>query len=194
MGSPEETKKSIREEKARLRGALSETSIREKSREITRKLGSLAEFKACRDILFFLSLPSEVQTDEMIQLALGLGKNIYVPIVDRKRRRLEISAIPGLDIEFEKKQFGILEPGGSHLNIVSPEIIDFVVVPGLAFDLKGGRIGYGAGYYDKLLKEVSGHVVSVGVAYDFQVMDSIPQTEFDVPVNKILTEKNSIIC
>jgi 5-formyltetrahydrofolate cyclo-ligase len=77
---------------------------------------------------------------------------------------------------------------------VPPETLDFVLVPGLAFDRKGGRVGYGAGYYDWFLKEVEGHAVPVGVAYDFQVLDRVPQTQFDVPVQKILTEKNSIIC
>lgn len=179
---------------ALLRGALSEESIRVKSRDIGQKLLELAEFKACGNILFFLSLPSEVQTDEMIQKALDMGKKVYVPIVDQKRKRLNVSEIPGLDIEFEEKRFGIREPGLSHLKIVSPKVIDFVLFPGLAFDPKGGRIGYGAGYYDKFLKEVPGHAPRVGVAFDFQVLDSIPQTEFDVPVQKILTEKKSIIC
>jgi len=178
----------------RLREAESEESIQGKSREITRKLLKLAEFKACRNILFFLSLPGEVQTDEMIQKALDLGKKVYVPLVDAKRRRLKVSEISSLDIEFEEKRFGIREPGLSHIKVVSPEALDFVLVPGVAFDKKGGRIGYGAGYYDKFLKEVSGQAVPVGVAYDFQVLDSIPQTQFDVPVQMILTEKKSIIC
>ena len=177
-----------------MRGELSEQSIRKKSREITRNLAELAEFQGCRNILFFLSLPREVQTDEMIQMAIGMGKKVFVPIVDANHRRLNISEIPGLDIEFEEKRFGIREPGLSHLKIVSPRVLDFVLVPGLAFDRKGGRVGYGAGYYDKFLKEVLDHVVRVGVAFDFQVLDSIPQTEFDVPVQKILTEKKSIIC
>ena len=194
MGSLDETKKSIRKEMALLREALSEESIRENSREITRKLVGLAEFRASRNILFFLSLPSEVQTDEMIRQALNLGKKVHVPLVDAQRRRLNISEISGLDIEFEEKRFGILEPGRAHLKIVPPETLDFVLVPGLAFDLNGGRIGYGAGYYDRFLKEVEGHAVPVGVAYDFQVQASIPQTQFDVPVQKILTEENSIIC
>ena len=141
-----------------------------------------------------MSLPREVQTDEMIQKALDLGKKVFVPIVDMNHRRLDISEVPNLDIEFEEKRFGIREPGLSHLNICSPNILDLVLVPGLAFDRKGGRIGYGAGYYDKFLEEVLDHVVRVGVAFDFQVLDSIPQTAFDVPVQKILTEKNSIIC
>ena len=179
---------------ARLRGALSGESIGIKSRDIAQKLKDLAEFKACRNILFFLSLPDEVQTDGMIQKALDLGKKVYVPLVDAKSRRLNLSEIPGLDIEFEEKRFGIREPGLSHIKIVSPSALDFVLVPGVAFDRKGGRIGYGAGYYDRFLKEVSGHVTRVGVAFDFQVLDSIPQTEFDVPVQKILTEKQSIVC
>jgi 5-formyltetrahydrofolate cyclo-ligase len=194
LGSPEATKQSIRKEMARLRRALGAELIREKSREITRKLVDLAEFKACRNILFFLSLPSEVQTDAMIQTALDLGKKVHVPIVDARRRQLKVAEISGLDIEFEEKQFGIREPGSADSTIVSPEILDFVLVPGLAFDRKGGRIGYGAGYYDKLLNEVSGPTVFTGVAFDFQVLGSIPQTQFDVPVQKILTEKNSIIC
>ncbi len=194
MGSPEETRKSIRKQMARIRGELSEESIRTRSREITRKHVGLAEFRACRNIMFFLSLPREVQTDKMIQKALDLGKKVFVPIVDANHRRLDISEIPGLDIEFEEKRFGIREPGLSHLKIASPSVLDFVLVPGLAFDRKGGRIGYGAGYYDRFLKEVPDHAVRVGVAFDFQVLDSIPQTEFDVPVQKILTEKNSIIC
>jgi 5-formyltetrahydrofolate cyclo-ligase len=169
LGSKEETKKAIRKEMARLRGALSEESIRIKSRDITQKLVELAEFKACRNILFFLSLPSEVQTKEMIQEALDMGKKVYVPLVDQKRKRLRVSEIPGLDIEFEEKRFGIREPGLSHLKIVSPKALDFVLLPGVAFDIRGGRVGYGAGYYDKFLKEVPGHAARVGVAFDFGV-------------------------
>jgi len=194
LGSPEETKKSIRNEIARLRAELSEDSIRLKSQDITQKFVRLTEFQACRNILFFLSLPREVQTDAMIQEALDLGKKVYVPLVDADRQRLNISELPGLDIEFEEKQFGIREPGFKHLKIVSPRVLDFVLVPGVAFDHKGGRVGYGAGYYDRFLKEVLGHVVRVGVAFDFQALDSVPQAEFDIPVQKILTEKKSIIC
>lgn len=179
---------------ARIRGALSDESVRIKSREITRQFGRLAEFQASRNILFFLSLPKEVQTDEMIQMALDMGKKVYVPLVDKIHQRLNISEMPGLDIEFEEKQFGIREPVLSHLKVVSPQVLDFILVPGVAYDRKGGRIGYGAGYYDKFLKQVSDPVVRVGVAYDFQVLDLIPQAQFDVPVQIILTEKKSIIC
>lgn len=181
-------------EMARQRAQLSEESIRTKSGVIAQKLGQLEEFQASRNLLFFLSLPKEVQTDEMIQMALDLGKRVYVPLVDADRRRLNISELPGLDIEFEEKRFGIREPGAPHLKMASPRDLDFVLVPGLAFDRQGGRIGYGAGYYDKFLKEVQDHVFRVGVAFDFQALDAIPQTDLDVPVQKILTENSLITC
>lgn len=178
----------------RLRGRLSEEAIRKMSAAIAQKLECLEEFRASRNLLFFLSLPREVQTDEMIQMALDMGKKVYVPLVDADHQQLNISELPGLGIEFEEKRFGIREPGSSHIKVLSPGVLDFVLVPGLAFDLKGGRIGYGGGYYDKFLKEVHDHVVRVGVAFDFQALDSIPQSEYDVPVQKILTEKEIITC
>ena len=178
----------------RVRKELGEEAIREKSREITNRLDQQAEFQSCSDVFTFLSLPEEVQTGEMIQKALDSGKNVYVPLVDAEQKRLQISRLPGLDIEFETKRFGIREPGASHIKIVPPSVLDFVLVPGLAFDRKGGRIGFGAGFYDRFLKEVLGHVVRVGVAFDFQILESIPQMEWDVPVQKILTENATIVC
>lgn len=184
----------IRKKMIRMRNELSEESIREKSREITKRLIGLAEFQTCRNILIFLSLPAEVQTGEMIQGALDFGKKVYAPLVDAERRRLEISELPGLDIEFETRRYGVREPGASHIKIVPSSVLDFVLVPGLAFDREGGRIGFGAGYYDRFLKEVFSRAVRVGVAFDFQILESIAQTEFDVPVQKILTENDTIIC
>jgi 5-formyltetrahydrofolate cyclo-ligase len=178
----------------RMREKLSEETLRQNSREITKKLVELEAFQSCRNILIFLSLPGEVQTEEMIERALSFGKKVYVPLVDAKRKRLEISELPGLDVEFEVKRFGVREPGPAHINLQPPAILDFVLVPGLAFDRKGGRIGFGAGYYDRFLKEVVGHVVRVGVAFDFQVLEPVPQTEFDVPVQNILTENETIVC
>ncbi len=190
----EEFKASIRKKMIRMRGELSEETLKGNSREITKKLIALEAFQSCRNILIFLSLPGEVQTEEMIARALSLGKKVYVPLVDAERKRLKISELPGLDVEFEAKRFGIREPGPSHINIQPPAVLDFVLVPGLAFDRKGGRIGFGAGYYDRFLKEVAGHVDRVGVAFDFQVLEHVPQTEFDVSVQNILTENETIVC
>ena len=194
MRPPVESRALIRKEMIRRRKKLGREALRRKSLEITEKLVALEEFQTCRNILIFLSLPEEVQTDEMIQRALSCGKKVYVPLVDADHKRLEISELPGLDIEFETAQFGIREPGPAHIKIQPPTVLDFVLVPGLAFDRKGGRIGFGAGYYDRFLREVADRVVRVGVAFEFQILEFVPQTELDVPVQKILTESELINC
>ena len=99
-----------------------------------------------------------------------------------------------MDIEFETGAHGIREPGRKHQYIVSPERIDFVVVPGLVFDLRGGRIGFGGGYYDCFLKKLSPRAVTAGVAFAFQLVDSVPFDENDVRMQKIVTEKKTIHC
>ena len=130
----------------------------------------------------------------MIERAFELGKKVYVPIVDRERHILKITKLPGPDIEFETGAYGIREPGRKLREIVSPETLELVVAPGIVFDLKGGRIGFGGGYYDRLLSGLSKQATRVGVAFDFHVLESIPQTENDVRVHKIITEKKVITC
>lgn len=164
------------------------------SQAIAENLFAIKEFQQARDILFFLSLEKEVQTGGMIGRSFQLGKNVYVPIVDKKEHLLKITKLSGLEIEFEAGAYGIREPGREYLKIVSPTLIDFVVVPGLVFDLKGNRIGFGGGYYDRLLSELSPRATCAGVAFSFQVLESIPQTENDMKVQKIITEKKTINC
>ena len=72
--------------------------------------------------------------------------------------------------------------------------VDFVITPGLAFDIYGNRIGYGGGYYDKLLKQLSGGVTRIGVGYDFQVLNSVPHSELDKPVQFVVTETKILKC
>ncbi|MFQ5449386.1 MAG: 5-formyltetrahydrofolate cyclo-ligase [Nitrospinaceae bacterium] len=194
LKSLEAAKASIREEMAKRRNSLKASTLKEKSEQILKNLAGHEEFQNARSILFYLSLPREVQTDAMIALAFQWGKKVHVPLIDTSRRGLRISELPAPDIEFEKRAFGLREPGKPDQKIVSPAVLDFILVPGLAFDRKGGRIGYGAGYYDRFLKEVSQDTILVAAAFDFQVLESVPQAEYDVPVHKILTENTTINC
>jgi len=164
------------------------------SRAIADNLYSVEAFTESRDILFYLSLEKEVQTDAMIERSLELGKRVYVPVVDSESPGLRITELPGLDIEFATGAYGIREPEKQYRRFVSTAQIDFVVVPGLVFDLRGGRVGFGGGHYDRLLKKVSPHTVTAGVAFDFQIVESIPLASHDVKVQKIITEKKIIDC
>lgn len=184
----------LRQEYSEKRDALSESYVKENSRQIAKNLFAIKEFEDSRNILFYLSLEKEVQTGEMIEGSLKLGKHVYVPIVDQKAHDMKVSELPGLEIEFETGAYGIREPGRRHQQLVSPDRIDFVVAPGLVFDLQGGRIGFGGGYYDRFLKNLPPSAVTAGVAFAFQVLESVPLNENDIRVQKIITEKKTIHC
>lgn len=188
------TKESIRMEMKAIRARLDTEAVQLKSHRIALNLFELDEFQLARHVLFYLALEKEVQTREMIGQSFSMGKKVYVPVVEKEVRRLGVSELVDLNIEFKKGPYGINEPADKYLKAVPDAIIDFVVTPGLAFDFKGGRIGYGGGYYDRFLKGLPTTVQRVGVAFDFQVIDLLPQSDSDVPVHKIIMEEKTICC
>lgn len=165
-----------------------------KSRDIVRSLVKSEEFGKARALLIYLSNPEEVATDELMAEAFQAGKRVLVPVVNTPVGELDVSELPGPDVALRSGPFGIREPGTDVLNIVSPDQVDLVVVPGIAFDRRGGRIGYGKGYYDRLLGRLGEQVPRVGLAFEFQVLDSVPQNESDRRVDIVITEKNIMNC
>jgi 5-formyltetrahydrofolate cyclo-ligase len=164
------------------------------SRSITGTLIGRKEFQTANRILIYLSKDGEVGTDHLLGRAFELGKRVCVPVVDRGNDELRISELPGPEIGFLLGAFGVREPAEGDLNFVTPDKIDLVVVPGLAFDRRGGRIGYGKGYYDRLLSRLSSQVPRIALAFEFQVLDTVPQDENDIQVDTIITEKNTMSC
>lgn len=161
---------------------------------IARALLSHKEFQKADKVLIYLSKDEEVGTDNLLDRAFDLGKRVYVPVVIGENDELCIAELPGPDISFRLGVFGIREPVEEDLNFVSPDQIDLVVVPGLAFDRQGGRIGYGKGYYDRLLSRLSSQVPRIALAFDFQVLDTVPQDGNDIRVDAIITEKSTMNC
>ena len=159
-----------------------------------RTLLSRKEFQEADKILIYLSKDGEVGTDNLLGRAFELGKRVYVPVVDRESDELHISELPGPDTSFRLGAFGVREPEEEDLNFVSPDQIDLVIAPGLAFDRRGGRIGYGKGYYDRLLNRLGSQVPRIALAFDFQVLDTVPQDENDIQVDAIITEKSTMNC
>jgi len=164
------------------------------SRSITGTLIGRKEFQTANRILIYLSKDGEVGTDHLLGRAFELGKRVCVPVVDRGNDELRISELPGPEIDFLLGAFGVREPAEGDLNFVTPDKIDLVVVPGLAFDRRGGRIGYGKGYYDRLLSRLSSQVPRIALAFEFQVLDTVPQDVNDIQVDTIITEKNTMNC
>lgn len=157
----------------------------EKSLLITRKLLELKEFKDAKSVLFYVSTPEEVDTHGAIKESLALGKSVYVPKMNGER----LSICPLLDLEELKPgDLGILEPC-EPASSVHTKTIDLIVIPGLAFDHKGNRLGHGKGYYDRLLKETKGF--KVGLAFDEQVTEELPTESHDVPLDLLLTDSHT---
>ncbi len=176
----------IREEILSRRDKEPEDLRRKKSRKIKKRLFSLEEFKRAHTILFYYSKGSEVETEEMIKEALQKGKRVFLPKV--RGREIYLGEIKDLGKDVEKGSFGILEPKGTPKK-TTPKGIDLVILPGIAFDLKGKRIGYGKGYYDRFLKELPKKVSFIALAYDFQIVNSLPCKRHDRGVGKVVTER-----
>lgn len=196
-------KKTIRKEILEKRDLLSEDEIKEKSLIIKEKVINLEEYIKCDSIFCFLSFGSEIYTDEIILDALKT-KRVYVPFVDKEEGLMYPVEIFNLD-DFIVNKYGIREPKRKGRIqkaqlIHRPVLVDkasqmetspLTLVPGVAFDRKGYRIGYGKGYYDRFF-----HTFPVkhkiALAFDLQIIESVPSQEYDVPVDMILTEKELI--
>ena len=185
-------KVAVRKMMTQRRNDLNVKQIIELSRKIEANLFSCEDFLSRQHILYYLSFGKEVSTDAMILRSLLLHKRVYVPRIKKNGRKIEISEIKSLETNFELNNFGIREPSGTCIQIVSPNKIDVVVTPGLAFDCSGGRIGSGGGYFDKLFEDLPNNSLSIGIAYSFQILGSLHQDSWDKKVQKVITEEGML--
>ncbi len=179
-------KGTIRQQALAARDSLLPAARESKSREIEERLFTLPEFRKAGVVMFFASFRSEVRTGPMIERALAEGKRVVLPKV--LGRELGLYEISDYQRDVAPGAWGIPEPtGGRSVQLAD---IDLIVVPGAAFDESGNRIGYGAGFYDKLLPAFPG--TTVALAFEVQIITDIPADRHDVPVKKIVTEKRAI--
>ena len=171
------------------RNDLNPKEVIELSRKIEESLFSFEEFLSRKHILYYLSFGKEVSTDAMIMRSLLLHKKVYVPRVKKNTKKIEICEIKSLEADFELNNFGIREPSGACIEVVSPNKIDAVVTPGLAFDYSGGRIGSGGGYFDRFFEDLPDNSLSIGIAYSFQILGSLHQDSWDKKVQRVITEE-----
>jgi 5-formyltetrahydrofolate cyclo-ligase len=184
-------KKAIREEVLGKRDRIPHAIKAEKDLLIRNSLYALPEFIDAKTILFYASFRSEVETHSMIKEALKAGKNLILPRVFKERHRLLLYELKDLK-ELNAGFMGIPEPFVPDERTVAIDNIDLVIIPGAAFDYSGNRLGYGAGYYDYLLAERKRKMPVIALAYEEQIVDSIPAEEHDVQVDTIVTDKRVI--
>ncbi|HHU75013.1 MAG TPA: 5-formyltetrahydrofolate cyclo-ligase [Clostridiales bacterium] len=182
-------KDDIRKNILKERSLLSESQRREFNQAIYQRLINSDLYQKSKIIFAFASFGSEVDTWTILDHAMHEGKRVYLPRVEGKIMNFyELKDIQSL----EPSKFGILEPkteeANRYLVETDPNQIKVMIMPGLAFDTKGNRIGYGAGYYDKYLNSFpKDHFIKAAIAYDFQIFDYLVSDPYDIPVDIIIT-------
>jgi len=177
-----------------LRRAQSFLEIEKKSKEIERNLFLFPLFKKAKVVLFYLALKDEVQTREMIKKSLKKGKIVLVPFVNFKEREILPSELKDYDKELIRGKWNILKPAKDFYRPFSLNLIDLIIIPGIAFDRKGNRLGFGKGFYDRFLGKVSSNVNLISLAFELQLVEDIPAQSYDIPMDYIITEKEIINC
>lgn len=170
-----------------LRAKLSEGERRAADAAIAGRMAALPEFAEADGVFTYLSFGDEVDTRELIERAWSLGKTVALPRVVPGTRQMRWYAVDSLDC-LERSSFGVEEPPADPAREVTPR--DFhtpvALVPGLAFDREGYRLGYGGGFYDTFLPTFPG--TSMGLCRAAQLADHLPHEDYDMPVDEVVTE------
>ena len=183
MRTKSETRRRIRA----LRRSLQPHQLEAASLAVVERVLGLPCFAMGESIMAYLSLPTELSVDLLVRHCLRSRKQVSVPVTLLAEGRLEVVRVYGLDIGLVLGPMGIREPARHAGDIVEPSCIDIMVVPGVAFDEFGGRLGYGGGFYDRLWPKVRKDAVLVGVALEEQVVPELPMEAHDMRMDVLIT-------
>lgn len=186
----QEAKSSLRESVLARREAMDSRARVDKSRDIMRTISGLESYLGSGVVLAYAGFGSELQTDGFLRRTLELGKILVLPRVNRETKSLDIYEVRDPERDLTPGAWGIREPDPERCAPADLRSVDFVLVPGVAFDVLGGRLGYGAGFYDRLLSaDQAAEARLVAGAFEIQMVDEVPMTELDVFVDMVVTEK-----
>lgn len=180
-------KKEIRENISEKLKKLDTSEKHRKDEIIYSKVIRNSLYQKCKSLFIFVSYKNEVNTHNIIKHAIDNGKTVAVPVILSLDEGMIAVRINGME-QLKENKYGILEPVLNNENILVPESIDLVIVPGAAFDKNGGRVGYGAGMYDKFLKSINPKAKKVAIAYEFQVLDYVPMEPHDIYVDEVIKD------
>ncbi len=187
-------KHNIRSEILRKRNALTREEILSKSLLIDESLRRCPDYRDAETVMFYVSRGSEVHTGRMISRALREGHRVVVPLTRVEEKNLRAMLIQDPEEDLAPGFRGIPEPIPGRRQEVAPEELDLIVVPGVAFDPAGNRLGMGQAYYDAFLKKVRSDAAKIALAFECQVIDNIPTAHHDVAMDAVITEDRIIDC
>ena len=185
--------KQLRKEILSARNQQSPQTIHEKSAKIRRQLFELPQLKQAKTVFAYVSFRSEVATEELIDQLIAAGKRVTVPITYVAERRLDAIHITNRATDLVPGYCDIPEPTEElcRTSIVAPQNIDAIILPGSVFDERGGRFGYGGGFYDRFVSQVP-KAVRIGLAFDLQIVERAPLQDHDELLDFVVTESRVI--
>ncbi|WP_162523532.1 5-formyltetrahydrofolate cyclo-ligase [Calorimonas adulescens] len=184
-------KKELRSYVLSLREGLTEDEIKSKSLIIADRLLSLSFYFKAAVIMAYMDYKKEVRTLTVIERAMKDGKRVVLPLTKPDTHELILVEVRDLNRDIATGFKGIKEPVYENKRIVAPGDVDLILVPGVVFDERGYRIGYGGGYYDRFLNKTC--ATKIGLAFELQI-HPVPEDVHDVRVDYVVTEKRTIEC
>lgn len=189
-------KASIRASALQRRDALAPALRSAHGGSIIARICALPQFDAAQVVMAYSGFGNEIDTSSLLDAIRKAGKKLAMPRIVKATGLLDVLEVNDPQTDLLEGVWGIREPDPARCRLLSPQEIDLVIMPGAVFDRKGGRIGYGKGYYDKLLAQCQQHgrvPTTVAGAFDVQVVDEVPVEAHDMPVDVLVTEREVLV-
>jgi 5-formyltetrahydrofolate cyclo-ligase len=186
-------KSELRKSVIERRSSISLPARQTANRTISKRVLAMGGFNDAQTVMAYMSIAAEFSTMEFVRATLALGKNLVLPKVNRDEKKLDLFRVKNIDTDLTPGVWEILEPNPERCEKISAEDIEFVLVPGVAFDVHCNRLGYGGGFYDRLLDDLGPFVSLVAPAFALQIVERVPIEEHDIPLNVIITEDQKYV-
>lgn len=192
MDEVREKKQEIRNEISRFFDSISDEDLKEKTRTIENRLFEFANFLESKIVMLYIHAENEVATDAIVKRAYDFNKIVVLPAFNPAKSTMRLMKVdhPRRDLKVGPR--GILEPDPAKCKAVPLDCIDIAIIPGVAMDEKGARIGSGDGYYDRLIPDLPMTTRKVGLVFEGQLVAQVPMESHDRHVDIIITEKRVI--
>ncbi len=185
-------KREIRENMAKMLAECSKAELAAKIKNIEDRLFEFANFKEARVPLLYVNCDSEVETEGILRRCFAENKIVVLPAFEKEKYKVTPMKVNDLDADMRPGPRGNSEPNPEKCRIVPIDRLDIAIIPGVAFDEKGGRIGTGQGYYDRLIPKLTATTRKVALALDDRIIPQMPMQSHDKQVDIIITDKRII--
>ncbi|MEW6259614.1 MAG: 5-formyltetrahydrofolate cyclo-ligase [Thermodesulfobacteriota bacterium] len=192
MDDIKQQKLKIRQDKMHLLEAMPEAEVQARSRSITGKLYEFANFFEAQVVLLFIDRKYDIDMVPVMQHCIQNSKTVLLPVFDPPKHKARLFRVSNPRRELIKGLSGMIEPNPAKCKEIALDHVDVAILPGLAFDEKGGRLGYGEGRYDRLIARLPITTRKVAVAFEDKIVAHVPMESHDRYVDIILTDKRTI--